>query len=271
MAAKKQAEKNETPKVVPAPTGIVYQHTGNTPFAEDESAQQMVAPVSQNMQMMSMLEKVVMMPDVPIERIEQVIKIKNDMEDRENQKAFYADLASMQVELPRVIKSKEGHNSKYAPLEDINDAVRPAFVKYGFAVTFRVTQPDGQILVDTILSHKGGHHITTEILLAPDTSGSKNGVQAVSSSVSYGKRIGISALLNVSTGDDADGAAVDEEGSSKSAKWIGLVNGCSTLAGLQKVYKEAFDDLQGDYAGLASLMKAKDNTKKDISSKGAEQ
>ena len=42
-------------------------------------------------------------------------------------------------------------------------------------------------------------------MLPLDTSGSKNGVQAVGSTVSYGKRYAICALLNISTGDDTDG------------------------------------------------------------------
>jgi hypothetical protein len=38
-----------------------------------------------------------------------------------------------------------------------------------------------------------------------DTSGSKTSVQGIGSTVSYGKRYTLCALLNISTGDDTDG------------------------------------------------------------------
>jgi hypothetical protein len=227
-------------------------------------------------QMLNMVEKVMMTPDIPLERIEMAIKMKNDMENREYEKLFYADLASMQVELPRVIKSKKGHNSLYAPLEDINDAIRPAMQRHGFAVTFRVSQPEGRIRVETVLSHKAGHYISTEVTLDPDTSGSKNGVQAVASSISYGKRIGVTALLNISTGDDTDGADLgpqtigedqsrQPEISDKALDWVAKANACSTSEELAVVYKAGWADLKGDGLGRDTFMKAKETVKKALS------
>lgn len=57
-----------------------------------------------------------------------------------------------------------------------------------------------------MLSHRAGHREVTSIVLPVDTSGSKNGVQAVASSVSYGKRYTAGLLLNITTtGEDDDG------------------------------------------------------------------
>jgi len=221
-------------------------------------------------QMLRMVEKVMMVPDIPIERIEMAIKMKNDMENRDYEKLFYADLAAMQVELPRVIESKKAHNSSYAPLEDINDTIRPAMQKWGFAVTFRVTQPGGAIQVETILSHKAGHHINTVITLPPDTSGSKNGTQAVGSSISYGKRYGISALLNISTGDDTDGYAAGRkdtqtnsptELSSKALDWVAMLEEQRTEKDLLDCFTTGWASLKGDGAGREAFMKAKDAAK----------
>ena len=232
------------------------------------------------LQMLRMVEKVMMVPDIPIERIEMAIKMKNDMENREYEKLFYADLAAMQVELPRVVESKKAHNSSYAPLEDINDTIRPSMQKHGFAVTFRVTQPEGNIQVETILSHKAGHHINTVITLPPDTSGSKNGTQAVGSSISYGKRYGISALLNISTGDDTDGAGLGQpvqgpaveapvELSGKAADWIIACEECATAAELQECYTEGWADLKGDGYGRQEFMKAKEAAKARLATEAA--
>ncbi|MNO71030.1 ERF superfamily protein [compost metagenome] len=62
--------------------------------------------------------------------------------------------------------------------------------------------------VTGILMHRAGHREQTTMLLPLDTSGSKNAVQALGSSVSYGKRYVLCALLNITTrGEDDDGNA----------------------------------------------------------------
>lgn len=156
---------------------------------------------------LSMIERAATDPKIGLEKMERMLDMQERILNRNAKQAFTADLASMQVELPRVMESGEGHNkAKYAKLEDINDAVRPVLNKYGFAITFRVNQQQGAISIKTVLSHREGHSEETEIVLPADASGSKNAVQAVGSSVSYGKRYGICAMLNISTGDDNDGA-----------------------------------------------------------------
>lgn len=170
------------------------------------------APNSQSIQqsessaIMSVIERVAMSPDADIEKLERMLDMQERVLDRNAKQAFTADLASMQIELPRVVEHGEGHNkAKYALLEDINDMLRPVLHRFGFAVTFRIKHESGLVWVTTVLSHRQGHSEETSIPLALDTSGSKNAVQAVGSSISYGKRYGICAMLNISTGDDVDG------------------------------------------------------------------
>ena len=160
---------------------------------------------SQAQSLIQVIERVAMNPNADIVKLEKLMDLQERIMNREEEKAFYADLATMQPELPRVIKSKDGHNSKYAPLEDINDAIRPAMQKHGFAVFFDINQGDKCVEITTTLAHRLGHTKSLTIPLALDTSGSKNAVQAVGSTISYGKRYGICAILNISTGDDTDG------------------------------------------------------------------
>ena len=59
-----------------------------------------------------------------------------------------------------------------------------------------------------VLPPREGHSEETTMPLPLDTSGSKNAVQAVGSSTSYGKRYTAAALLNLtSRGEDDDGKA----------------------------------------------------------------
>ena len=155
---------------------------------------------------MQMIERVVLNPDADMDKLDKMLDMQERILNRNAKQAFTADLAAMQAELPLVGKSGEGHNkAKYARLEDINEAIRPTLQKYGFAVTFRTKQADKTLTVTAILSHRMGHSEETDLILPLDTSGSKNAVQAVGSTISYGKRYALCLLLNISTGDDTDG------------------------------------------------------------------
>lgn len=167
---------------------------------------QEIAVANESTALISMIERVAMSPDADIEKLSKMLDMQERVLDRNAKQAFTADLAAMQIELPRVVEKGEGHNkAKYALLEDINDAIRPTLHKYGFAVTFRVKHEANVMWITTVLSHKEGHSEETSIPLALDTSGSKNAVQAVGSTISYGKRYGLCLMLNISTGDDTDG------------------------------------------------------------------
>lgn len=163
-------------------------------------------PVNESAAVISMIERVALDPNADIGKLEQMICLQERILNRNAQQAFSADMAAMQNKLPRVARNGKSHNGKYALLEDINDSVRPALQEYGFGVTFRVEQNGLEwVKITTILQHRQGHHEQTEIVLPLDKSGNKTATQSVGSTISYGKRYGICALLNISTGDDVDG------------------------------------------------------------------
>lgn len=128
--------------------------------------------------------------------------------------SFEAAFAALQVELPvvgeaGVVPEAAGRKSyTYALWEDINEAIRPLLARHGFSLRFRVAQEPQRITVTAALIHALGHREETSLTLPVDPSGGKNGVQAIGSSVSYGKRYTAALLLNITTrGDDDDGRA----------------------------------------------------------------
>ena len=173
---------------------------------EHQHESKAIAVSSETTALMSMIERVCLDPNADISKLEKMLDMQERILDRNAKQSFTADLASMQIELPRIAEKGEGHNkAKYALLEDINDAVRPVLNKYGFAVTFSIDQQSAQVTVIARLSHRMGFSEETRLTLPLDTSGSKNAVQAAGSTISYGKRYAICALLNISTGMDTDG------------------------------------------------------------------
>lgn len=160
------------------------------------------------------IERAAMNPAVDIDKMERLLQMQERVMERNARAAYAAALSELQPQLPVVterggIKDKGGNiQSTYARWEDINDAIRPILAAHGFALSFRTGQEGGQMVVTGVLSHREGHSEQTTMHLPLDGSGSKNAVQAVGSSLSYGKRYTALALLNItSRGEDDDGRA----------------------------------------------------------------
>lgn len=176
-----------------------------TEIAQVNQNQPMIAGESQAV--LSMIERVVLNPEADMDKLDKMLDMQERILNRNAKQAYTADLAAMQTKLPLVAKKGKGYNeATYAKLEDINEAIRPALEAHGFAVTFRIKQAEKFVTITAILSHKLGHSEETDIVLPLDTTGNKSMVQAAGSTISYGKRYAIGALLNISTGDDTDGA-----------------------------------------------------------------
>lgn len=163
------------------------------------------------------IERAALNPNVDIDKMERLLQMQERIMARNAKTAYSAALAQVQPALPVVDRKgvisvpskdgKAGHETPYARWEDINDAVRPVLAAHGFALSFRIGKDSDRVVVTGILSHREGHSEETTLSLPMDTTGSKNNVQAIGSSVSYGKRYTAGALLNFTTrGEDNDGA-----------------------------------------------------------------
>lgn len=159
-----------------------------------------------DMSMASRIVELASMPDFDVAKLDKLMDLQEREMNRLAKIAFNKDFTAMQSEITTVTKSKQGHNYKYATLEDIVDIVRPTLEKHGFAVSFGVNTTT-DIIVTCTLMHKEGHSIETTMQLPADKTGSKNAVQAIGSSVSYAKRYTLSSLLNIATRDDDDAQA----------------------------------------------------------------
>lgn len=174
--------------------------------------QQLPAPVGEAATILSVIERAARDPAVDIDKMERLMAMAERSHARAAEMAFNAALAELQPLLPVIterggIKDRSGKvQSTYAKWEDINDAIRPLLAEHGFALSFRTGVEGGKPTVTGVLSHRDGHSERTTIILPYDGSGSKNDVQAVGSSTSYGKRYTAIALLNITTrGEDDDG------------------------------------------------------------------
>lgn len=150
-------------------------------------------------------------PNIDVTKMERLLEMHEKIVARNAVEAYNAAFAVMQPELPVIdergtIKVNNEIRSTFATFEDINDVVKPIITRYGFGISFRAVTKDAKATVTAILMHKAGHREETAMELSADTSGGKNGVQALGSSISYAKRYTMCALLNITTrGQDDDG------------------------------------------------------------------
>lgn len=121
--------------------------------------------------------------------------------------AFDAAVSEAKTEIPVIVKNREGHQEKrYADFAAIARVVDPILGKHGLSYRFRTTQDD-RIHVTCILSHRDGHAEETTLAGPADTSGSKNAIQAIGSTLSYLQRYSLTQALGLATADDDDGHA----------------------------------------------------------------
>ncbi|MFW4681558.1 ERF family protein [Pseudomonas aeruginosa] len=167
----------------------------NTPIAIQESAT-----------VLQVIQKAASDPSCDIEKLERLMAMHERMQAKQAEQQYTEALAAMQQELPAIAERGDANGRySYALWEDINERLKPILAKHGFALTFRTPRNEKGVEVEGVLSHRGGHSERTSMLLPADTSGNKSAVQAVASSVSYGKRYTAGALLNYTThGEDDD-------------------------------------------------------------------
>lgn len=153
-------------------------------------------------------------PNVDIDKMERLLEMQERVLARQAREAYATALAKLQPDLPvisergKILNRNNETQSTYARWEDVNEAIRPLLAEHGFSLSFRTGREGGDVTVTGVLSHREGHSEETTITLPSDGSGSKNAVQAVGSSTSYGKRYTAFALLNItSKGEDDDGVS----------------------------------------------------------------
>ncbi|OFS74376.1 single-stranded DNA-binding protein [Pseudomonas sp. HMSC08G10] len=178
-----------------------------------EQRRPVAAPVQADSSILAVISRAATDPTCDIDKLERLMAMHERMQARDAEAEFNAAMAAMQSDIPSIaergaIVVNGQKRSDYATFEDINDVIKPIMQAHGFAITFKVENTPGGLSVTGILMHRAGHRESTTMLLPLDTSGSKNAVQAVGSSTSYGKRYVMSALLNLTTrGEDDDGHA----------------------------------------------------------------
>lgn len=118
---------------------------------------------------------------------------------------LFESLGEAQKVMTGAVKdAKNPHfGNKYADLASVWDACRQPLADNGLTVLQPVSADGGKVTVTTILAHKTGQWIASDLTLTS----AKVDPQGVGSAITYGRRYGLSAMVGIAPEDDDGNAA----------------------------------------------------------------
>ncbi len=131
----------------------------------------------------------------------------------ENLAALFSAISKAQAQCEKVIKDAESgafKGSKYATLDNVINAVMPAFNAQDLAIIQPPLSGNGEIAVETIVTHKDGGIMRSILVMKP----TKSDPQGFGSAITYARRYALMAIAGVAPEDDDGDAA---SGSTKAA------------------------------------------------------
>jgi hypothetical protein len=139
-----------------------------------------------------------------VDKLEKLIALKNQEEERAAKKEFDIHFTDMQAEFTAVAKSKQGHGYKYAPIEVLQKHYNEGITSHGFSYRWR------EEAVDTgkrcIMRISGWGHAEENSFDIPKLQGTNrmNDVQAAGAMSTYGRRYTFVAGFGVIIEDEDD-------------------------------------------------------------------
>lgn len=144
-----------------------------------------------------------------LDKLEKLLILQERWEANEARKAYHIAMADFKVNPPKIDKDKQVSfgNTKYnhASLANVTEKVNAELSKHGLSASWIIKQ-NGSIAVTCKITHIKGYSEETTILAPADSSGSKNSIQAIGSTITYLERYTLLALTGLATYDMDDDA-----------------------------------------------------------------
>lgn len=141
-----------------------------------------------------------------LDKLERLMDLQERWEATQAKKAYVSAMSDFRRDCPEIVKTRDGHNCKYAGLAESIDQIKVLLSQCGLSHSWQTRQDAQQVTVTCTVTHIEGHSESTELTAAPDTTGSKNSVQAIGSTITYLQRYTLFAILGLASQDaDTDG------------------------------------------------------------------
>jgi len=155
-----------------------------------------------------------------LDKLEKLLELQIRYEANEAKKDYHMAMADFKANLPPVLKDKQNkqYGSMYASESALLNTINPELSKHGLSSNYSFPKPESEtaLSVSCTITHKTGHSETITLSGPIDTSGAKNPLQQVKSTVTYLKKATFEAITGIAS-TDANG---DDDGNSAGGGFI---------------------------------------------------
>jgi len=156
------------------------------------------------------------------EFISKMMDLQKKNDEYEAKKAYVKAMADFKADPPKIDKDRKvsykagAGTTEYthASLSNVSEKINFGLSRHGLSASWTTTQTNGSVTVTCKITHSQGHSEETSLTASPDTSGSKNAIQAIGSTISYLERYTLLALTGLATSD------MDDDGHGAEVKYI---------------------------------------------------
>ena len=156
-----------------------------------------------------------------IEDIEKLLTLQERWEANEARKEYHVAMADFKANAPMLKKDKKvGYKTDkgsvgyaYASLFNITKNISAELSKHGLSASW-YTKQNGAIIVTCKITHIKGHFEEVTLSAPADTSGAKNTIQAIGSTVAYLERYTLLAATGLAAED------MDDDGQKAATEYI---------------------------------------------------
>jgi len=163
---------------------------------------------------LAVVERLSARPDIPVEKIKQIMEMQEHILDRNAKQAFNSAMMRTQSKIELVVAKEKNvqTGSKYADLKSVLIKSKPIYTAEGFSLMFYPLEStrEGHQRVGVDIMHEQGHTEQRYGDFAIQTTGIAGKVMMTQihgegSAFSYGRRYLTCMIFNIPTGDDDDG------------------------------------------------------------------
>lgn len=209
-----------------------------------------------------------------IETLTKLMELKERFDAAEARKAYVQAMSDFKKESITITKDKDNkqYGSKYTSIGNLVNTVTPLLSRHGLSAEWTLDQSDG-IRVGCTITHALGHSGETKWMKVPaDSSGAKNPIQQIKSSVTYAKI----ATFEMACGLASKEGNMDDDGNGSGAgkgmdseefdRLMGLLEGSRTFEEAKKFFAEAWKavDTAKDDRSKKKFVDAYEQKKKDL-------
>lgn len=150
-----------------------------------------------------------------LEQLKGLLDLQERFEAMEAKKAYHVAMAGFKSNPPKIGKDKKVSylqvKYNHASLANVVEKISTELSNHGLSASWS-TKQNGVIMVTCKITHVKGHSEETTLSAPSDTSGSKNAIQAIGSTITYLERYTLLALTGLATSDmDDDGKGAEVE------------------------------------------------------------